>query len=132
MVGFQIVFRMLLLESFDMTLMDTASTALFSLICCHPVSALPVFLLVCNSGGDVFFFGFFALPSFCADFDDIAPMSLLPAPPPPPPPPATSKVHSALWPCRQGSTGGDFNSLGSYVQYPPRGGRHHCCCYTQQ
>ena len=83
MVGFQIVFRMLLLESFDMTLMDTASTALFSLICCHPVSALPVFLLVCNSGGGCFLV-FFAVPLFCADFDDVAPTSLLPAPPPTP------------------------------------------------
>ncbi|KAL8573475.1 hypothetical protein ACOMHN_047746 [Nucella lapillus] len=30
-----IVFRMLLLENFDMTLMDMASTTFFSLICCH-------------------------------------------------------------------------------------------------
>ncbi|XP_076466305.1 exportin-4-like isoform X2 [Babylonia areolata] len=30
-----IVFRMLLLEKFDMSLMDTASTTFFSLICCH-------------------------------------------------------------------------------------------------
>ncbi|KAK7107901.1 hypothetical protein V1264_015733 [Littorina saxatilis] len=31
-----VVFRMLLLESFEMTLMDTASGTFFSLICCHP------------------------------------------------------------------------------------------------
>jgi hypothetical protein len=34
-VWFQIVFRMLLLENFNMDLLDTASSALFCLICCH-------------------------------------------------------------------------------------------------